>query len=333
MCCHVALRGGEYPGGLASFSSLFNPCCDILYVELCDKVWHEVHSSSLVSIIRFSLFFGAFLLLLNSACSGISVFCLSFISRAILILLHSVISGLSILRLSFISWAILILLHSICSGISIFHLSFILWAILILLHSVCSGISIFCLSFISWAILILLHSVSSGISIFHLSFISWDILWAYTYTAENPAEHPGGTCRPSGPQGLDVRHRALVRSQPRTASANAGEAIRTLFGQRLRPDPLLRGRTYVRTYLRASRGYSYVHGIEVTVCTGDSCYAEVGFNTIMYYVLQSQPSEKTNALLLRDKQELHRTTDTGQYSVLRRLRKICKRTRSRLAPK
>jgi len=29
----------------------------------------------------------------------------------------------------------------------------------------------------------------------------------------NPAEHPRGTCRPSGPQGLDVRHRAL-RSQP-----------------------------------------------------------------------------------------------------------------------
>jgi hypothetical protein len=45
--------------------------------------------------------------------------------------------------------------------------------------------------------------------------------------AENPAEHPGGTCRPSGPQGLDVRHRAL-RGQPRTASANAGGAIRTL---------------------------------------------------------------------------------------------------------
>ena len=102
---------------------------------------------------------------------------------------------------------------------------------------------------------------------------------------ENPAEHPRGTCRPSGPQGLDVRHRVL-RSQPCTASANTGEAIRTLFGQRLRPDPLLRGRTYVRTYPGASRGYSYVHGTEVTVCTGDSCYAEVGFNTIMYYVLR-----------------------------------------------
>jgi len=33
----------------------------------------------------------------------------------------------------------------------------------------------------------------------------------------------------------------------------------------------------------------------------DSCYAEVGFNTIMYYVLGRQPSEKTNALLLRDR--------------------------------
>jgi hypothetical protein len=43
---------------------------------------------------------------------------------------------------------------------------------------------------------------------------------------ENPEEHPRGTCRPSGPQGLDVRHRAL-RSQPRTASADAGGAIRT----------------------------------------------------------------------------------------------------------
>ena len=45
----------------------------------------------------------------------------------------------------------------------------------------------------------------------------------------NPAEHPRGTCRPSGPQGLDVRHREL-RSQPCTASENTGEAIRTLFG-------------------------------------------------------------------------------------------------------
>jgi hypothetical protein len=102
---------------------------------------------------------------------------------------------------------------------------------------------------------------------------------------ENPAEHPRGACRPSGPQGLDVRHREL-RSQPCTASSNAGEAIRMLFGQRLRPDPLLRGRTYVRTYPGASRGYRYVYGTEATVCTGDSCYAEVGFNTIMYYVLR-----------------------------------------------
>jgi len=69
-------------------------------------------------------------------------------------------------------------------------------------------------------------------------------MWAYTYTRStrrassrkprgdptgNPAEHPGGTCRPSGPQGQDIRHRAL-RSQPCTASANAGGAIRTLFG-------------------------------------------------------------------------------------------------------
>jgi len=95
---------------------------------------------------------------------------------------------------------------------------------------------------------------------------------------ENPAEHPRGTCRPSRPQGLDVRHKELC-SQPCTTSANTGEAIRTLFGH-------LRGRTNVRTYPGASRGYSCVHGTEVTVCTGDSCYAEVGFNTIMYYVLR-----------------------------------------------
>jgi hypothetical protein len=36
--------------------------------------------------------------------------------------------------------------------------------------------------------------------------------------------------------------------------------------------------------------------------TGDLCNAEVGFNTIMYYVLwMSKPSEKTNALSLRDR--------------------------------
>jgi hypothetical protein len=35
--------------------------------------------------------------------------------------------------------------------------------------------------------------------------------------------------------------------------------------------------------------------------------SEVGFNTIMYYVLWSQPSEKTNALSLRDRQA------PGQY--------------------
>ncbi len=67
-------------------------------------------------------------------------------------------------------------------------------------------------------------------------------LWAYKYTqgthqvssrkprgdpAENPAEHPGGTWRPSGPQGPDIRHQALC-SQPCTASADAGGAIRTL---------------------------------------------------------------------------------------------------------
>jgi hypothetical protein len=40
--------------------------------------------------------------------------------------------------------------------------------------------------------------------------------------------------------------------------------------------------------------------MDVIMCTGDLCYAEVGFNTIMYYVLRHQSSEKTNALSLRD---------------------------------
>jgi hypothetical protein len=78
-----------------------------------------------------------------------------------------------------------------------------------------------------------------------------DQLWAYTYTqstrwassrkprgdpAENPAEHQGGTCRPSGPQGLDVRHRAPL-SQPCTTSADAGGAIRTLVPVTSPPRP------------------------------------------------------------------------------------------------
>ena len=118
----------------------------------------------------------------------------------------------------------------------------------------------------------------------------------------------------------------------RMAQARTGQYVRCSGNVSAQTPSWLRGRMYVRTYPGASWGYSYVHGTEVTVCTGDSCYAEVGFNTIMYYVLQSQPSEKINALSLRDKQELRRTTDTGQYSVLRCLRKICKRTQSRLAP-
>ena len=44
------------------------------------------------------------------------------------------------------------------------------------------------------------------------------------------------------------------------------------------------------------------------MCTGDSCYyAEVGFNTITYYVPEQEASEKTNALSLRDRQA------PGQY--------------------
>jgi hypothetical protein len=60
---------------------------------------------------------------------------------------------------------------------------------------------------------------------------------------------------------------------------------------------------YGHMYPEASQGNSYVHSINVLPCTGDSCYAEVGFNTIMYYVLGLQASGKANALSLRDRQE------------------------------
>jgi len=49
------------------------------------------------------------------------------------------------------------------------------------------------------------------------------------------------------------------------------------------------------------------------MCTEDLHYAEVGFNTIMYYVQLGVPSEKTNALSLKDRQEPASTTSTGQY--------------------
>jgi len=86
-------------------------------------------------------------------------------------------------------------------------------------------------------------------------------LWAYTYTqstrrvssrkprgdpAENPVEHPSWTSRPSGPRGLDVRHRALC-SQPCTANADAGGAIRTLVPVASLPRPPLE-RENVPTY-------------------------------------------------------------------------------------
>jgi hypothetical protein len=56
--------------------------------------------------------------------------------------------------------------------------------------------------------------------------------------------------------------------------------------------------------------------MDVITCTGDSCYAEVGFNTTKYYVLWSQPSEKTNALSLRDRQapdQYHQYRAIGRY--------------------
>jgi len=97
--------------------------------------------------------------------------------------------------------------------------------------------------------------------------------------AENPAEHPEGTWRPPGPQVPSVRHRPLLR-QPCPAS----KTIRTQrFAIRLRPDPP--ERASICTYSRTSQGNSYVHGTDVNTCTEDSCYAEVGFNTIMYYIL------------------------------------------------
>jgi hypothetical protein len=42
--------------------------------------------------------------------------------------------------------------------------------------------------------------------------------------AEYPAEHPGGTWRPTGLQGPFVCHGLLIR-KPCTASENTGEAI------------------------------------------------------------------------------------------------------------
>jgi hypothetical protein len=76
-----------------------------------------------------------------------------------------------------------------------------------------------------------------------------------------------------------------------------------MFAIRLCPDPLLRGRTYICTYSGASQGNSYIQGVYVNMCTGDSCYTEVGFNTTMYSVLEQEASEKTNALSLRDRRE------------------------------
>jgi hypothetical protein len=96
-------------------------------------------------------------------------------------------------------------------------------------------------------------------------------LWEYTYTqstcqassrkprgdpAENPAEHPGRTWRPSGPQGLDVHHRAL-HSQQCTASADAGGAIRTLVPVTSPPRPPPE-RADVHTIPGASQDYRYV---------------------------------------------------------------------------
>jgi hypothetical protein len=92
-------------------------------------------------------------------------------------------------------------------------------------------------------------------------------------------------------QGPSLRHQPLL-SQLCTASENTGEAVCMqvpVTSLPRRPPE----RANVRTYPETSRGYSYIHSTDMITCTGDSCYAEVSFNTIMNYVLEQQASEKT----------------------------------------
>ena len=125
-------------------------------------------------------------------------------------------------------------------------------------------------------------------------------VWVYTYTygtnlassrkprgnpTENPTKHPWGTWRPSGRQGPSVRHWALL-SQPCTTSENTGEAIQTLVlvTSPLRPPP---ERANIRTYVPWGKLRLQIRTQYGSTCTGDSRNTEVGFNTIMYYVLWS----------------------------------------------
>ncbi len=56
----------------------------------------------------------------------------------------------------------------------------------------------------------------------------------------------------------DLAHARGRYAASRTASANTGEAIRTRGSENVSAQtPLLRGRTYVRTYPRAGRASSY----------------------------------------------------------------------------
>jgi hypothetical protein len=143
-------------------------------------------------------------------------------------------------------------------------------------------------------------------------------MWVYTCThgthlrslrkprgdpAGNPTKHPERTLRPSGPQGPSIRHRVLL-SQLCTTSENTGEAILMLVPVMPLPRPPPE-RANVCTYVPWGKSYGIT-------CTGDSCNAEVDFNTIMYYVLWHQPSEKTNAHSLRDRQTPSSTISTEQ---------------------
>jgi len=178
-------------------------------------------------------------------------------------------------------------------------------------------------------------------------------VWVYTYThgthlipsreprgdpAENPIEHPVWTWRPPGPLDPNVHYQPLLR-QLCTASENTGEAIFMQVWLTPPPRPPSE-RANVPTYSGASQGYSYVHGTVVNTCTGDLCYAEVGFSTIMYYVLEQQASEKTNALSLRALTErqtriqpvLPVPGNMKLRKVLWCLRKICNVNVFKLAP-
>jgi hypothetical protein len=150
----------------------------------------------------------------------------------------------------------------------------------------------------------------------------------------NPAEHPRGTCRPSGSQGLDVRHRAL-RSHPRTASADAGGAIRTPVPVTSPPRPLLRGRTYLRTIPGASQAIgTYL----VRTCTYTRLVQRRG--RFQYYnVLCSKATSPVRRPMLSHSgapgsQPVPTVPGNREIrKVLRRLRKICRTNVFKASPR